>query len=65
MRSQAHPHFIAAAPRISPFAHATRRPPRGGRRTQRAHCETRCVATMQCVSERISEQPRATTAIRI
>eukprot|EP00974_Lingulodinium_polyedra_P121591 11179574-Lingulodinium_polyedra.AAC.1 len=37
-------HSIAAAPRTSRFAHSTRRPPRGGRRMERARRDIRNAA---------------------
>eukprot|EP00974_Lingulodinium_polyedra_P081650 7906241-Lingulodinium_polyedra.AAC.1 len=54
MRSDVH--SVAAIPRISQLAHSTRRPPCGGQRMDRAHCEMRGAATIECMAERISEQ---------
>eukprot|EP00974_Lingulodinium_polyedra_P028065 2710805-Lingulodinium_polyedra.AAC.1 len=54
MRSETH--FVAAAPRMSRFAHSMRQPPCGGRRMECVHSEMRGVATMESISERMPEQ---------
>eukprot|EP00974_Lingulodinium_polyedra_P076208 7377314-Lingulodinium_polyedra.AAC.1 len=40
--------YNAAAPRASRSAHSMRRAPRGARRMERADCDTRNAASMEC-----------------
>eukprot|EP00974_Lingulodinium_polyedra_P010678 1029126-Lingulodinium_polyedra.AAC.1 len=47
---------VAAALRVSQFAHSTRRPPCGGRRMEYARCGMGGARTTECISERMSEQ---------
>eukprot|EP00974_Lingulodinium_polyedra_P094200 9128243-Lingulodinium_polyedra.AAC.1 len=46
--SRSETHSIAAVTRISKNARSTHRPPCGGQRVERAFCETRGTARMQC-----------------
>eukprot|EP00974_Lingulodinium_polyedra_P093962 9104568-Lingulodinium_polyedra.AAC.1 len=55
---------MAAMPHRHQFAHLTRRPPYGGRRVNCAKWRLRGTATMECVSDCISEQATLRNALR-